>query len=95
MVKPSLQITFLLQDFDQYYTKTVDYIARQLGCRFITEKKHRVITGRGYARTNNDYSIFVYNINDIKALVKCVAKHSGIICFIQYGSMQRVYGYTK
>jgi|LakMenE01Jun11ns_1017448.scaffolds.fasta_scaffold9760695_2 hypothetical protein len=92
-----VKITFLLQDFDMFYTKTVDYIARKMECYFITEASNVIFDGKSYnARTMLIPSSYMKNEGDfinLKNIVKLACKHNEIICFLEFGSVQRVYNY--
>lgn len=94
-----IKISFLISDVDRYYTKTVDYIARTLQCQFITERSNVVYNNTQYnAQTMLIPSAYIKNdegTTNLKNLLKLVCKHNQIICFLEFGSMQRVYDYRN
>jgi hypothetical protein len=106
ILQPSLEITFLIEDFNDKYLTTYDFLERTLNCKNITVRGNLLYDGQTYTTQtmiipasyikSNNYATDDSNrqtLTQLKELVKLMCKRNSILCFVQYGTMQRVYDY--
>jgi hypothetical protein len=95
-IKPFIQITFLTDDIQDGYHKTIHSIKKFLDCdNYVFSSGTTVYDNNAYNTITMLMPPAKVNIPDLKDFLKLICKRQNIVCFFQYSTTQRVYDYRE